>query len=109
MEISVQEKKENPLLKRTEVRFTVEFDGATPSRKDVREKLCGVLKSSQDLTVIGEMMQGFGQTQLRGYAKVYKDAEAIKVEMKHILRREKGEKVKKGGAKKASKPAEKKA
>jgi len=106
MDISINEKTENPLLKRTEVRFTVEFEGSTPSRKEVREKLCTLLKSSPELTVIREMKQGFGSKKLLGIARVYSDAEAAKIEHKHILAREKGEKAKK--EKKEEKKAEEK-
>jgi small subunit ribosomal protein S24e len=106
MDISIKEKTENPLLKRTEVRFTVEFDGATPSRKEVKEKLCAVLNSPPELTIIRELKQSFGSKRLLGRARVYADAEAVKVEHKHILMREKGEKVKK--EKKEEKKAEEK-
>lgn len=92
MELSVQEKNENKLLKRMEVRFTVEFEGPTPSRKDLKDRLCGVLKASPDLTIIDNLAQGFGSNQLAGYAKVYSDAEAMKVEPVHAGLRERGEK-----------------
>jgi len=108
MDITVQEKKANPLLKRTEVSFKVEFDGATPSRNAVREKLCGIIKSHAELTVIKKLKQGFGERQLVGNAHVYDDAESAKVELKYLLGREKGEKLKKG-AKEKKAPAAKKA
>jgi len=92
MELTVQEKNENKLLKRVDVRFKVEFEGPTPSRKDVKERLCGVLKASPDLTIIDNLAQGFGETQIVGYAKVYADAEAMKVEPQHAGLRERGEK-----------------
>jgi len=95
MEIEIIEKKENPLLKRKEVKFRVGFDGSTPARKEVKEKLCVHLKAKPELTVVDEMMQGYGSKELVGYAKVYDDAEALKIELKHIIRRDKGEKAEK--------------
>ncbi|VVC71695.1 30S ribosomal protein S24e [uncultured archaeon] len=92
MDISVKEKKENKLLKRIEVRFVVEYEGATPSRKEVKEKLCVALNSKPELTVIDGMDQGFGKKVLSGYAKVYSTPEAVGVELPHVMLREKGEK-----------------
>jgi len=95
MEIEIVGEKKNPLLKRKEVRFRVTFDGATPARKDVKEKICGQLKAKPELTVVDEMAQGYGNREVLGYAKVYENADALKIELKHIIRRDKGEKVEK--------------
>ena len=104
MEISIKEKKENPLLRRTEVRFEIAFDGATPSRVEAKARVCAVLKADPDLTVIDEIRQGFGSKAVEGYAKVYADAEALKIEKPFRMRRERGEKGR-PGAKAAAKPA----
>ena len=52
------------------------------------------------------MRQKFGQRELAGYAKVYAEPEAVGVELKHIVRRDKGEKaeMKAKEAKKAPQP-----
>ena len=104
MEIEIMESNENPLLKRKEIKFRVSFDGATPDRKNVKEKLCTHLKAKPELTIVDEMSQGYGSTEVLGYAKVYHDAEALKIELKHMIRRDKGEK-----AEKKAKEAKKKA
>jgi len=107
MELSIKEKKENLLLKRVEVQFEVEFNGPTPNRKEVKEKLCTILKTTPELLVIDQMKQEFGSKKLTGYAKVYADAAATGAEQPHKMRRERGEKaVKKTKAKKAA-PAKK--
>jgi len=95
MKIEVVDEKANPLLKRKEVRFRVSFDAATPSRKEVKEKLCTHLKAKPELTVVDEMGQGYGSKEVFGYAKVYENADALKIELKHIIRRDKGEKAEK--------------
>lgn len=95
MDIEVIESKENPLLKRKEIRFRATFDGATPDRKNVKEKLCAHLKAKPELTIVDEMRQGYGSKEIFGYAKVYHDAEALKIELKHMIRRDKGEKAEK--------------
>ena len=44
MDIEISEKKQNPLLNRWEVRFTVHHTGEkTPTRDAIREKLAGQL------------------------------------------------------------------
>lgn len=106
MEISIVEVKENPLLKRKEARFRVSFDGAIPSRKELKEKLCAHLKAKPELVILDEIFGQYGRNEALGYAKVYDDVDALKVELKHNIRRDKGEKVeKKAKAKKA--PAKK--
>lgn len=102
MEISVQEKKENPLLKRTEVEFSVAFDGATPSRTEVKARLCAILKANPDFTVIGEIGQGFGAKVVTGTARVYTDAAGVKLESPYRMRRERGEKGRPAKAAKAA-------
>ncbi len=95
MEISIVEERENAVLKRKEVRFKVEFEGATPSRKDVKEKLCHQLKAKPELVIVDELGQRYGLNEASGYAKIYSDADALKVELKHNIRRDKGEKAEK--------------
>ena len=92
MDVSVKDKKENKVLRRAEVRFSVEFEGATPSRAQVKEKLCAALNARPELCVIDELRQAFGEKALYGYAKVYSSPEAVGAELSHVLLREKGEK-----------------
>ena len=73
MNIEVTKEEKNELLKRKEVEFTLDFDGPTPNRYEVRALLCKKLKAKEDLTVIDKLDQGYGTTQIKGYAKVYED------------------------------------
>lgn len=93
MDISIVEVKENPLLKRKEVRFRVGFDGATPARKLLKEQLCTELKAKPELVILDEIKGRYGMKEALGYAKVYNDVDALKIELKHNVRRDKGEKV----------------
>lgn len=115
MDIEIQEKKQNPLLARWEVRFVVHHTNEkTPTRDQIREKLAGNLNSKKGLVVVDHMASAFGKSQTRGYARVYDNPEVLgKTEPAHLLKRNKLEELKpkkkerteapaaaKGGAKK---------
>jgi len=87
MDVEILEKKENTLLDRTEVRFKVAFQGATPNRKDVAAKLVAMLNSDRELTVLDRLNPDFGATTATGYLKVYKSKDAMKVEPAYVLKR----------------------
>jgi len=95
MEIKIAEQRENPLLKRKEVKFEVSFTGPTPSRKAIKEALCSKLGVDASLVVIDIVEQGYGQTTAKGYAKVYESKDAMGIESKHKLDRDAGVKEKK--------------
>jgi len=100
MKIDVLSEKENPLLERREIRFRVTYSGAIPKLKDVRAELVNLMKSKDELTVVDGLNPEFGRSSAMGYAKVYKNADAMKVELKHKLKKnfEKEEKKKPAAA-----------
>ena len=87
MELEIVGKRENPLLKRTEVRFRVSHPAeASPQRAVLRDQLAKALHATRDIVVVDFARSEFGRSTSRGYAKVYKSKEdALKVERKHIL------------------------
>jgi small subunit ribosomal protein S24e len=87
MELEIVGKRENPLLKRTEVQFRVTHPHEqTPKRGDLRQELANVLHVTRDIVIVDSFQSEFGRSASRGYAKVYKSKEdALKVERKHIL------------------------
>jgi len=87
MEVEIVAKRENPFLKRTEVRFKVSHPNEmTPGRAALREQLAKVLHATRDIVVVDFSRSEFGRAASHGYAKVYKSKEdALKVERKHIL------------------------
>ena len=109
MEIEIQSKTNNPLLKRTEVHFTIHHEGEkTPKRELVRSELAEKLNAKKENIMVNSMQSSFGSTDTVGYAKVYKSAKDVQSgERKHILKRNKalvGEK--KPGKEEPEKPAE---
>jgi small subunit ribosomal protein S24e len=90
MEIEITEAKENLLLGRKEVTFTLRHDaeGASPSRAAARNALIKALKCSSSLLVIDQMRTEFGKRETVGYAKVYEsEARLNEIEQKHIIER----------------------
>ena len=91
MEIEIDSKKNNPLLKRTEVYFTVKQTGeGTPNREIIRSELADKLNSKKENVVVNIIKPGFGIQETTGYAKVYSSPESLKgLEREHILKRNK--------------------
>jgi small subunit ribosomal protein S24e len=87
MEVEIIEKKENNLLRRVEVRFKVAFDGATPSRQDIKKRVVALLNSDKELTVLDSIVSHYGSQTAEGYVKVYADGKAMSVEPEHMLKR----------------------
>ena len=91
MELEIQKKRENPLLSRIEVHFTLHHPNSpTPRRENVREELSKSLKVPKDRVVVDHMKSSFGVHDTKGYAKVYPSKEdAMKVERDYLLKRNK--------------------
>jgi small subunit ribosomal protein S24e len=107
MEIQVLDKRDNALLKRTEVRFkAVHKAEPTPSRDNLRSELAKHLKASKETVIVDQAASTFGRFETIGYAKVYNSKdEALSVERAHILVRNRlKEPEVKEGKEKAPKP-----
>jgi len=87
MKIQILKEKENKLLNRKEIDFKVAYDGATPRIGEVRKELIAQLHSKENLTIIDSIKSGFGAKSAKGYAKVYKDEEGLKIEPKHRMKK----------------------
>ena len=89
MEIEIQSKTNNPLLKRTEVHFFLTHEGEkTPKRELVRSELADKLKVKKENIMINYMKSNFGKSETTGYARVYKSVNDAKAgEKDYILKR----------------------
>ena len=88
MEVSITNKKERALLKRTDVTARVTFEGAAPQRLALKDKLAGALKQPVEKVIIRTIKTEFGKQAAIVEASVYEDAAALEVfEMKHIKKR----------------------
>jgi len=82
----VTTKRDNALLDRTEVYFTIAHAGSgTPSRSEIKKALAGTL-NAKGVVVLDWARSEFGATSTRGYAKVYPSKErAMQLETPPIL------------------------
>ena len=88
MEIKVIEEKDNPILNRREIKFVVEHDGPTPSRKNVVEKIAATMNSKVGLVMVYSLKSEFGKRETLGYAKIYETEERAKeVERAYVIAR----------------------
>lgn len=119
--MEIDSKKNNPLLNRTEVHFTIQHEGEkTPNREIIRSELAEKLNAKKENIIINDIQSSSGIQKSIGYAKIYSSVKkAEEMERKHILKRNKisGKKEKKEGEKaetaeeppkEEEKPAEKK-
>jgi small subunit ribosomal protein S24e len=90
MDIDIISEEENPMLHRTDVRFEMVHEDATPSRLQVRDSLAAKLDKDSDEVVVHELDTKYGMRKTVGYAKVYDSPDhARDVEQDHMLERNK--------------------
>ncbi|PSP89478.1 30S ribosomal protein S24e [Halobacteriales archaeon QS_4_69_34] len=90
MDIDVVEEEDNPMLHRTDVRFTLVHEDTTPSRLSVRDSLAATLNKDAGEVVVHRLDTKFGMRKTMGYAKVYETPEyARDVEQEYMLERNK--------------------
>lgn len=87
MKIEIKEKKENKLLGRTEVKGKVFFEGATPSKEAVWDRLVIEMKGDKELIVVKEIYPRFSYQEADFSAYVYESKE--KKEKMEIKKKEK--------------------
>lgn len=116
MELKIVSAKENLVLARKDIVFSLRHDGeSTPSRVQVRQLLASEIGSKTENVVIDHMATEYGLGKTRGEARAYKSADAARgAERVHLLKRNQLyiEKPKKEGAPAAEaekKPKERKA
>ena len=73
MQLTVTNKKEEPLLSRTQITATLEFDKATPSYQEVTSLIATQLKTDEKLVAIRHVYNSFGSKKAEVIAYVYSD------------------------------------
>ena len=88
MDIRILKDKKNALLNRRELDFIVKYEGSTPSRSDIRNKLAAMLNAPLELLVIQRIKTEYGMQEGKGYAKLYENPDRMKeVELEYVLKR----------------------
>ncbi|HNS82760.1 MAG TPA: 30S ribosomal protein S24e [Methanolinea sp.] len=75
MEFEVTRDTRNELLGRREVDFTLQFDGPTPSRKQILGKISALMNVPEKQVVVDSLKTSFGMTACTGSARVYDSEE----------------------------------
>ncbi len=94
MKVEIVEIKENPLLKRKEIKAEIDHEGAsTPKIVDVRNKVSAMLNADKELLLVEKIKTGFGISKSIAYLHLYDSRESLKkVERKHIIAKNEGKK-----------------
>jgi small subunit ribosomal protein S24e len=88
MDFEITSDTRNELLSRREIRFTLRYEGATPSRLQVIGKLCALFNVKEKQVVLDSLRSSFGRTVLSGEARIYDTEEnRTKTERAHLLER----------------------
>lgn len=88
MEIKITSDKQNELLSRRELEFTITYNGATPARKMVHAKLAAIMNVGKDQVVLDSMKSRFGISILNGSARVYQSKDdLVKLERSYLMTR----------------------
>lgn len=77
MNLDIKEKKENPLLERTELTIKIGNKGATPSEKEIIDKLSATLDADSELFSVSKIDQKFGQQESTAFVNLYNSKEAM--------------------------------
>ena len=91
MEITITEEKNNPYLKRKEIKGTMTFTAATPSNADTTKKLSEITKADENLILVKHIYTQFGSQKGKFIAYIYENEE-----MKKKIEPRKKEKKKQG-------------
>lgn len=89
MDVKIVSKKENPVLKRKEVEFTVEHNqGKTPLRLDIKRTIASQLQISDKLVFVKRMKTLTGTSTTVGAANAYEsETQAKLIEPEYIVKR----------------------
>ncbi len=88
MEVYVESERYNPLLKRKEIHCRLSFEGRTPSRREVRERIAGLMNAEIERIIIDYIKTEFGKTEAKCYVKIYDSVDDLKaIEEDHIIAR----------------------
>jgi small subunit ribosomal protein S24e len=88
MDVEIISRKENKILNRQEVGFLVKGAGATPSRKELREKIAALLNADEKTIIVDVLKTSYGSTELKGIARIYKNKKDLeRLELSYVIAR----------------------
>ncbi|KQC05404.1 MAG: 30S ribosomal protein S24 [Methanoculleus sp. SDB] len=88
MDFEFTSEERNALLNRTELSFTLTYEGATPSRAHILGKICALKNLDENLVVLDSLKSGFGKEEISSIVRIYDDEESmLRVEPAHLMKR----------------------
>ncbi len=79
MKLEIKNKKDNTLLKRSEVVGIVKFDQTTPNNDEIKKAIAQAIKCDEKLVAIKHIYTGFGKREASVEAYCYQDEAALKL------------------------------
>ena len=96
MRIDIGTRKDNKMLGRQEVGFTIKEVTSTPSRAEIRKKIAASLNADEKRLIVDTLETQFGSREISGTARVYSSAEDLKkTELPFLITRNFGKEEKK--------------
>lgn len=90
MNVDIKTKTDNQLLGRKEIEAEVSYTGATPSRADLKQAICGKVGVNPDMSVVREVQTTYGKQMAKVVLHTYEKMEKLmEVEPEHIRKRDK--------------------
>jgi small subunit ribosomal protein S24e len=88
MDVQITSDTRNELLSRRELKLTLRYEGATPSRMQITGKLCALLNTKENQVVVGNLKTEFGKMDVTSTARIYDSEEARnRTERPHLMAR----------------------
>ena len=88
MEFTITEKKENKALGRQELECSFSYEGAMPSRKEIRSAACAATGASPELVVVVSVKGSFGSRKADVKLRIYSNKDSMKAEREYLLARD---------------------
>ena len=79
MELHTTKEKEFSLLSRKRITFTIDNDGATPSRKELLKMVAKKLNAPEDLVIIKHIYPQFGSKKSKVIAHLYQERSKLEI------------------------------
>ncbi len=88
MEFKIISKESNKLLDKDVIRAEMLFEGATPSRIEIKKEFAKKNKFNPELVVLKKIMNVFGERKLKLIIEIYKNEKALKNASKIYAKRD---------------------
>jgi small subunit ribosomal protein S24e len=86
-EVKIEKDFNNKLLKRREVSVAMEYEGATPSRADIKQSVSDKFNMNKETMVVVRVDTLFGTNSAKILIHEYADKDSLKTAQKHTIAR----------------------